>query len=322
MNSLLALVALVGSAVERPLIVVPKLTEREVVLQLVDPRKSLQIIYRRKFSQTEVKKNSDFARLNLAVTASPSGTKLLLPIVTEKGRSAEFGGVVLSMEGKVESLPKIRFDEKLPDCPIFGWDGETPCVIDAEVEAPSKLWRYSKGRWNHSTTSKLPDSFTKIFNTNFHIGAYAPSGILRFSPNWQICEIWPLDAPGGFHYQPMQIGSSQYGTAMFFGSQIVLLETDGVAQTRGTNDAIDSLMPIGNGQVLGRTFAERMLLPGFEDRPYPNDPFMVSNVFLWDIQGGDPLHLAEGLFGIPVGRAWAKTIQSRERLKQRTAVRI
>jgi hypothetical protein len=81
-------------------------------------------------------------------------------------------------------------------------------------------------------------------------------------------------------------------------------------------------MPIGNGQVVGRTFEERKPSPEFEDRPYANDPFMVSKVFLWDIRGGEPRHLAEGLFGIPVPRAWAKTIQSRQSLKQKTAVRI
>jgi len=49
-------------------------------------------------------------------------------------------------------------------------------------------------------------------------------------------------------------------------------------------------------------------MPFFEKCKAPIDPFIRSDVNLWNIDRDDSLHLGEGLFGIPVPRTWAKTL--------------
>lgn len=311
MTSVLSLVMVASLGAELPLIVIPKLTQSEVVVQLVDPGKSLKVLFRRKLAPGDIDLQSEEERLNLGVTVSPSGTKLLLPIVRQKTHPAKVSGVVISVDGSIETLPTFILENKLElGCLVIGWDGETPCAVDAKVDDPSAQWKLVNRKWKRSS-GKLPASLGKIFNRSFPFGPYASSAIVRFSPTWQTVFYGTLDEQGGFHYLPMREGSSRYGTALSYEQTLLLMGHDGIARKRLLGAKVDSLVPIGDGNVVGRSFEERVLIPGFEKCKAPIDPFIRSDVYLWNIDRDDSLHLGEGLFGIPVPRTWAKTLARR-----------
>ncbi len=294
-----------------PLIVIPKLTKSEIVLQLVDPGKSLKVLYRRKLAPGDIDLQSEEERLNLGVTVSPSGTKLLLPIVRQKTHSAKVSGVLISVDGSIKTLPTFSLENKLElGCLVIGWDGETPCAVDAKVDDPSVQWKLVDRKWAKSS-GRLPTSLAKIFNRSVTFGPYAASSIVRFSPNWQCVSYGSLDEPGGFHFLPMREGSSEYGTAFSYDQTLLLLGHDGIARTRSLGAKVDSLVPVGDGNVVGRSFEERTLMPGFESFSVPCDPFIHSDIYLWNIDREGSLHLGQGLFGIPVPRSWANTLARR-----------
>lgn len=287
--------------------VVPQLRAKSVELQLVIPGEQPSIIWSR--THRLYPKDSDDAiwgsqwqKANLCLTVSPDGRSLFIPHVTYRAGTLSVGGDVLDNSGERRTLTPVMHKRILENGEVqqlyVGWDGASPAHVVQRRAEQVQSYTWSAGAVKKA--SNIPPSLARLDAPAEFGGAKVPSDILH-SDRW--LATYTFRWLSSFD-ESVIMGSR--GTAVIAASQSWLtMIYDGQVKSRSNSAHAEFLLPVDRWRFVGRVVTSNKPRPEF-DRFWadPIDPYISSEVFLFDLRHGSRVKLAPGLLALPVPAKW------------------
>lgn len=286
--------------------ILPSLGLKKVELHIVKVGEEPKLLWQRSVTHYALPddagiRGTQWIESNLLVTLSPDNDRLFIPSVRLQSGWIELGGTILSSSGKVVDTPNFKVPDQDQLIFYYGWNGAHPAIVSEDRDGKRTTYSNLTGQWKESDTT--PKSLLSMEKPNSFLGLQV-TGNIMFSDSWQ-CSM----TPRSYRCLPdyLYLGCRGSRVAATLQKNITLIDNGKVFSSDSFTE-VENMIPLPGGRGIGRilkSLKPRDIFDGLWADP--TDPFIDSEVYIFDLVRGTKRFLGKGLFGLPVSAKWLKS---------------
>lgn len=300
----LLITSIIGGSKPKEAFIVPRLEPNQIVVDYVELGKSPELLWQRRHplyrsEDDDGMNGNSWIVSNLLLTLSPDGQCIFAPFVDYRKGQLEIGGTILRKAASKSELPRFKIPYQFGMELYYGWNGSCPAVVEELDDKRGAVHTLRNGKWAISKT--VPSSLSSLEKPRLFLGEPI-AGSIVFNCSWQ-CSYLPTRSQMWDNIPIM----GRLNTRIAVSNHKNLMLISG-GEIRSSEDFVhtENILPLSGGRVIGRIYTSFLSRKRFEGLwGEDTDPFLDSNVFVFDLNNGRSTFIDKGLFGLPVSSDWA-----------------